>query len=290
MIRRGSADGIRPAGYVNLFHKVGYRITSVLRRGINDFSLPSAAGPYMTHSIRPFFETSAAGTLAILDSDPGVVYDRAVLWLSTSHTSPSSNRHAISCLSVAKASRYVGSERDGRHRLSGCHQFFRLVKLRPPRDQRRMLCNVSDKVVCSPGVVRWWVPWCSLPPSPLPSAQTVPQLQERPHPARSRLWKGTTGEPLGVRSTGLFALQFRDTFNGDGTGTGSTTLMTETSGPTSTTTTLIYTLDSDCTGTLTVVRSDGSAAHYNIVVVKHATEVDYLGTDSGVVATGTARK
>lgn len=72
-----------PAGYVNLLHKVGYMTASVLRRGINDFSLPSAAGPYMTNSIRLFFETSAAGTLAIsLDSDPGVVYDRAVLWLS----------------------------------------------------------------------------------------------------------------------------------------------------------------------------------------------------------------
>ena len=52
--------------------------------------------------------------------------------------------------------------------------------------------------------------------------------------------------------------------------------MTETSGPTSTTTTLIYTRIAtarDPSGR----GSDGSAAHYNIVVVKHATEVDYLG-------------
>ena len=73
------------------------------------------------------------------------------------------------------------------------------------------------------------------------SADRAPIARKTP-PCSVRLWKGTTGEPLGVRSTGLFALQFRDTFNGDGTGTGSTTLMTETSGPTSTTTTLIYTL------------------------------------------------
>ena len=122
------------------------------------------------------------------------------------------------------------------------------------------------------------------------SADRAPIARKTPPCSVETLEGDYRGNLSGVRSTGLFALQFRDTFNGDGTGTGSTTLMTETSGPTSTTTTLIYTLDSDCTGTLTVVRSDGSAAHYNIVVVKHATEVDYLGTDSGVVATGTARK
>jgi len=87
-------------------------------------------------------------------------------------------------------------------------------------------------------------------------------------------------------STGPIALQAQVTFNGDGTGTAAVTLMTETSGPTSFTDTLTYTVNSNCTGTLTAVRSTGATVHYDIVVVQNATEVDFMQTDSGFVVTG----
>jgi hypothetical protein len=98
------------------------------------------------------------------------------------------------------------------------------------------------------------------------------------------------GNLSGVSSSGPQALQVRDTYNGDGTGTASVTIMTQTSGPTSSTATFTYTLKSDCTGTFTSVRSTGTTAHYNIVVVDNATQVDFLRTDPGFVVTGTTQK
>jgi hypothetical protein len=66
--------------------------------------------------------------------------------------------------------------------------------------------------------------------------------------------------------------------------------MTETSGPTSSTDTATYTVKSDCTGTVTIVRSTGQTAHFNIVLVDNATEIDHLQTDPGFVVTGTLQK
>jgi hypothetical protein len=91
-------------------------------------------------------------------------------------------------------------------------------------------------------------------------------------------------------STGPLALQVRATYHGDGTATASVTLMTQTSGPTSSTDTATYTVKSDCTGTLTVVRSATPPAHFNIVLVDNATEIDHLQTDPGFVVTGTLQK
>lgn len=87
-------------------------------------------------------------------------------------------------------------------------------------------------------------------------------------------------------STGPLALQAQTTFDGNGGGTASVTLMTESSGPISFTSALTYTVDSNCTGTLTSQRSTGQTVHYNIAVVENATEVDLLQTDPGFVVTG----
>jgi hypothetical protein len=83
------------------------------------------------------------------------------------------------------------------------------------------------------------------------------------------------------------ALQALATFNGNGTGTASITLTTLTSGgPISFTDTLTYTLNSNCTGTLTAMRSTGQTVHYDIVVVDSAAEVDFSQIDPGFVVTG----
>jgi hypothetical protein len=88
-------------------------------------------------------------------------------------------------------------------------------------------------------------------------------------------------------STGPFALQDLVIFNGNGTGNASLTLTSETSGgPISFTATFTYTLNSNCTGTLTALRSTGQTVHYDIVAVENATEVDFLQTDPGFVTTG----
>jgi hypothetical protein len=86
--------------------------------------------------------------------------------------------------------------------------------------------------------------------------------------------------------SGALAYQALATFNGDGTGTASVTLMTLTSGPTSFTSVLSYALNQDCTGTVTSMRSTGQTVHYNIVVVNKGAEVDLLQTDPGSVVTG----
>jgi hypothetical protein len=87
-------------------------------------------------------------------------------------------------------------------------------------------------------------------------------------------------------STGPLALQAIATFNGDGTATADITLMTETSGPTTFTDTITYTLNSDCSGTLTAVRTTGETVHYVITATDNGSKVELMQTDSGFVATG----
>ena len=87
-------------------------------------------------------------------------------------------------------------------------------------------------------------------------------------------------------ATGPLALQVLATFNGNGTGTADVTLMTETQGPVVFTDTVTYTLNSNCSGMLTVIRSTGETVHYDIVVTLLGTKMDLLQTDAGNVATG----
>jgi hypothetical protein len=90
-------------------------------------------------------------------------------------------------------------------------------------------------------------------------------------------------------STGPVAVQAQATFNGDGTGTAIATIMTETSGPTTVTDTLTYTVNSHCLGTLTAVRSNGQTAHFNVAVVQKWNEFYLLQTDPGFVVTADFR-
>lgn len=90
----------------------------------------------------------------------------------------------------------------------------------------------------------------------------------------------------GQTSSGPFALQVLATFNGNGTATANVVEMTETSGPTSFTNTVTYSLGSNCSGTLTAVRSTGATVHYDITATLVGVEIDLMQTDSGVVSTG----
>ena len=96
------------------------------------------------------------------------------------------------------------------------------------------------------------------------------------------------GNLTGTTATaGPVALQALVSFHGDGTATGvTTTLMTLTSGPITFTSTITYTLNSNCTGSLTVVRSTGQTTHYNMVVVDNGEEINLLQIDPGTVVTG----
>lgn len=89
-------------------------------------------------------------------------------------------------------------------------------------------------------------------------------------------------------SSGPYAQQILSEYHGDGTAWTQGTLMKETSGPTSYTTNSTYTLNSDCTGTLTGVRNTGERVHYVIVATPDGTRVNILRTDPGYVATGEA--
>ena len=54
-----------------------------------------------------------------------------------------------------------------------------------------------------------------------------------------------------------------------------------------------YTVNSDCTGTITVQGSSGHAAHYSFVMDDNGNEFQYICTDSGpisIVYAGTARR
>jgi hypothetical protein len=96
------------------------------------------------------------------------------------------------------------------------------------------------------------------------------------------------GNVSGVTAaTGPVALQALATFNGNGTGTSSITLMTETSGPVAVTSTITYTLNRNCTGMATSVRSTGQTVHYAIAVTGQGVHLHVLATDPGSVVTGT---
>lgn len=97
------------------------------------------------------------------------------------------------------------------------------------------------------------------------------------------------GNLTGTNASGSVAAQVTSTFNGDGTGTASITLMTESSGPLSFTSTVTYTLGSDCSGTMTSQRSTGETTHYVIVAVSKGSEIYLLATDPGSVITGISK-
>jgi len=113
------------------------------------------------------------------------------------------------------------------------------------------------------------------------------QAQARPAGCSAKVLKGNYGGNLSgtSTSTGPLAGQVMATFNGDGTATADVTLMTETSGLATFTETLTYTLNSDCSGTLTAVRSNGTTAHSVITVTDDGSKVEQMFTDPGIIAT-----
>ncbi|GAA1949505.1 hypothetical protein [Catenulispora subtropica] len=96
-----------------------------------------------------------------------------------------------------------------------------------------------------------------------------------------------SGNISGISSDGPFNFQATNVFNGDGTGTGIKVTRVDESGVSTYTAELTYTLDEDCTGTLTAVRSTGVTTHYVIVVTDDGKKVAMLQTDPGFVADGT---
>jgi hypothetical protein len=94
------------------------------------------------------------------------------------------------------------------------------------------------------------------------------------------------GNLAGTSSSGPGVIQVQLTLNGDGTGTVDFTQMSETSGPTTGSATITYTLDSNCSGTLTAAPSMGTTAHFVIAAADQGTKVYLLETDSGIVGDG----
>jgi hypothetical protein len=129
------------------------------------------------------------------------------------------------------------------------------------------------------------------------SAVSIGLLTPKPTRAAQTCSVGTLiGDYVGnlsgtTASTGPVALQALVQFAGDGTATSPVaTLMTQTAGPITFTANITYTLNSDCTGTLTVVRSTGQTTHYVIAVAKEESEINLLAVDPGSVVTGTFKK
>jgi hypothetical protein len=88
-------------------------------------------------------------------------------------------------------------------------------------------------------------------------------------------------------STGPTAGQVLETFSGNGTGTADVILMTQTQGPLAFTgEPVTYTLNSDCTGTLTALRG-GEAHHFDIVVTNSGQTIYQLRIDPGNALAGT---
>lgn len=88
-------------------------------------------------------------------------------------------------------------------------------------------------------------------------------------------------------STGPTAGQVLETFRGNGTGTADVTLMTQTQGPLSFNgEPVTYTLNGDCTGTLTALRG-GQAHHFDIAVTDSGQTIYQLRIDTGNALAGT---
>lgn len=88
-------------------------------------------------------------------------------------------------------------------------------------------------------------------------------------------------------SAGPMAGQVLEIFSGNGTGTADVTLMTQTQGPMSFTGEQVtYTLDSNCTGTLTSIRG-GQVHHFDIVVTNSGRTIHELRVDPGNVLAAT---
>jgi hypothetical protein len=88
-------------------------------------------------------------------------------------------------------------------------------------------------------------------------------------------------------STGPTAGQVVETFRGNGTGTADVILMTQAQGPLSFNgEPVTYTLNTDCTGTLTALRG-GEAHHFAIVVTGSGRKIYQLRTDTGNAMAGT---
>jgi hypothetical protein len=88
-------------------------------------------------------------------------------------------------------------------------------------------------------------------------------------------------------ATGPIAIQTLGTFYGNGHATARVTLMTKTRGPVNFTDTATYTLNRDCSGTLTARRSTGQTVHFRITVTQSGRSMYLLETDPGAVVTGT---
>ncbi|GAA1949665.1 hypothetical protein [Catenulispora subtropica] len=95
-----------------------------------------------------------------------------------------------------------------------------------------------------------------------------------------------SGNIRGISNTGPFNLQSTTVFHGDGTATGTKVTLADESGVSTFTADDTYTLNDDCTGTLTAVRSTGVTVNYVIVLVDGGAKVALLQTDPGYVASG----
>ncbi len=51
-----------------------------------------------------------------------------------------------------------------------------------------------------------------------------------------------------------------------------------------------YTINADCTGSLTITTSNGNSTHADLVIVGNGTEVELVQTDGGYILTGTLKQ
>ena len=115
---------------------------------------------------------------------------------------------------------------------------------------------------------------------------TAPTASDQGCSART-LYGSYAGTVSGASAaTGPLGSLILVTFNGKGTGAGEITYMTETMGPLSFPSTVTYTMNSDCSGTLAGKTSTGTH-HFDIVVTDSGQTFQLLGADQGVVESGT---
>jgi hypothetical protein len=125
---------------------------------------------------------------------------------------------------------------------------------------------------------------------PRPASAKVSKASAPQRPGCSvHTLRGSYGGDLTGTSTatGPTAGQVVETFRGNGTGTADVILMTQTQGPLSFNgEPVTYTLNADCTGTLTAIRG-GQAHHFDIVVTDSGRTIYQLRIDTGNALDGT---
>jgi hypothetical protein len=123
-----------------------------------------------------------------------------------------------------------------------------------------------------------------------PASATARTGRLKPHGGCSlRTLRGSFGgvQTGSTTATGPIAIQTLGTFFGNGHAIARVTSMTKDHGPVRFTDTATYTLNRNCSGTLTARRSTGQTVHFRMTVTQSGRTMYLLETDPGAVVTDT---